>query len=228
MATLEWVRFGVGAAFLLGGLLTFAFELLGVFRFHYVLNRMQIAATGDTLGIGFSLIGLMIMSGWNFTTLKFMLIVILLWFSSPVSSHMLARLEVMSNPHLGDHCELPEWRRMKETGWRHLWSLTGIGRSMITEYDDLYEYLISISHRVCYSGELYKEFIKFRADLYVVQFSHGSDLDHAGIAGLSDHGGGSRCGRDDGAVFGHAQKIIQYAHGERPESICTDAGFTGG
>ena len=62
MATLEWVRFGVGAAFLLGGLLTFAFELLGVFRFHYVLNRMQIAATGDTLGIGFSLIGLMIMS----------------------------------------------------------------------------------------------------------------------------------------------------------------------
>ncbi len=108
MATLEWVRFGVGAAFLLGGLLTFAFELLGVFRFHYVLNRMQIAATGDTLGIGFSLIGLMIMSGWNFTTLKFMLIVILLWFSSPVSSHMLARLEVMSNPHLGDHCELPE------------------------------------------------------------------------------------------------------------------------
>ena len=38
MATLEWVRFGVGAAFLLGGLLTFAFELLGVFRFLKQLN----------------------------------------------------------------------------------------------------------------------------------------------------------------------------------------------
>lgn len=108
METLEWIRFFVGAAFLIGGILTFAFELLGVFRFHYVLNRMQIAATGDTLGIGFSLIGLMIMSGWNFTTLKFFLIVMLLWFSSPVSSHMLARLEVMSNPHLADDCELPE------------------------------------------------------------------------------------------------------------------------
>lgn len=108
MATLEWVRFFVGAAFLIGGLLTFAVELLGVFRFHYVLNRMQIAATGDTLGIGFSLIGLIIMSGWNFTSLKFFLIVMLLWFSSPVSSHMLARLEVMTNPNLAAHCELPE------------------------------------------------------------------------------------------------------------------------
>lgn len=108
MATLEWVRFFIGAAFLIGGLLTFAVELLGVFRFRYVLNRMQIAATGDTLGIGFSLVGLMIMSGWNFTSLKFFLIVVLLWFSSPVSSHMLARLEVMTNPNLAAHCELPE------------------------------------------------------------------------------------------------------------------------
>lgn len=107
MVTLEWLRFFAGAAFLIGGLLTFAVELLGVFRFRYVLNRMQIAATGDTLGIGFSLIGLMIMSGWNFTTLKFFLIVLLLWFSSPVSSHMIARLEVMTNPNLAAHCELP-------------------------------------------------------------------------------------------------------------------------
>lgn len=108
MATLEWIRFFVGTAFLIGGLLTFAVELLGVYRFHYVLNRMQIAATGDTLGIGFSLFGLMIMSGWNFTSLKFFLIVMLLWFSSPVSSHMLARLEVMTNPNLERHCELPK------------------------------------------------------------------------------------------------------------------------
>lgn len=107
MATLEWIRFFVGGAFLIVGLLTFAVELLGVFRFHYVLNRMQIAATGDTLGIGFSLVGLMIMNGWNFTSLKFFLIVMLLWFSSPVSSHMLARLEVMTNPNLARHCELP-------------------------------------------------------------------------------------------------------------------------
>lgn len=108
MEAFEWVRFFAGAAFLTGGLLIFALELLGVFRFHYVLNRMQIAATGDTLGIGFSLIGLMIMSGWNFTTLKFFLIVMLLWFSSPVSSHMIARLEVMTNPNLAAHCALPE------------------------------------------------------------------------------------------------------------------------
>ena len=43
-----------------------------------------------------SLIGLMIFSGLNFTTLKMMLIVVFLWLASPVSSHLIARLEVSS------------------------------------------------------------------------------------------------------------------------------------
>ena len=63
----------------------------------YVLNRMHAAAMGDTLGIGFSFLGLMIMSGWNFTTLKLFLVILFLWFSSPVSSHLIARLEVTTN-----------------------------------------------------------------------------------------------------------------------------------
>ena len=71
--------------------------MAGVFRFRYVLNRMHAAAMGDTLGIGFSFLGLMIMSGWNFTTLKLFLVILFLWFSSPVSSHLIARLEVTTN-----------------------------------------------------------------------------------------------------------------------------------
>ena len=58
---------------------------------------MHAAAMGDTLGIGFSLLGLIIMSGWNFTTLKLFLVILFLWFSSPVSSHLIARLEVTTN-----------------------------------------------------------------------------------------------------------------------------------
>lgn len=97
MTVIEWIRFLVGAAFLLFGLGIFAIEMVGVFRFRYVLNRMHAAAMGDTLGIGFSIVGLMIMSGWNLTTLKLFLVIVFLWFSSPVSSHLIARLEVATN-----------------------------------------------------------------------------------------------------------------------------------
>lgn len=103
MAVIEWIRFLAGAAFLLFGLGIFAIEMIGVFRFHYVLNRMHSAAMGDTLGIGFSLVGLMIMSGWNFTTLKLFLVIVFLWFSSPVSSHLIARLEVTTDEDKEKH-----------------------------------------------------------------------------------------------------------------------------
>ncbi len=94
---MEWIRLVIGAAFLLAGLIIFTVELYGVFHMNYVLNRMQAAAMGDTLGISLSLVGLMIFSGLNMTTLKIVLIVVFLWFSSPVASHLLARLEVTTN-----------------------------------------------------------------------------------------------------------------------------------
>lgn len=97
MAVFEWVRFLAGAVLLLLGLGIFLIEIIGVFRFKYVLNRMHAAAMGDTLGIGFSLMGLILMSGWNFTSLKLLLVVVFLWFSSPTSSHLIARLEVTTN-----------------------------------------------------------------------------------------------------------------------------------
>ena len=105
MEILEWLRLIAGGALLLSGLIIFLFELYGVFHLKYVLNRMHAAAMGDTLGISFSLVGLMIFSGLNFTTLKMMLIVIFLWLASPVSSHLLARLEVVTNEKLENHCQ---------------------------------------------------------------------------------------------------------------------------
>lgn len=103
MAVIEWIRFLVGGILLFCGLLIFAIEMIGVFRFKYVLNRMHAAAMGDTLGIGFSLLGLMIMSGFNFTTLKLLLVVVFLWFSSPVSSHLIATLEVTTDEEPDSH-----------------------------------------------------------------------------------------------------------------------------
>lgn len=105
MEVFEWVRLILGSIFLFVGLAIFALEMLGVYRFRYVLNRMHAAAMGDTLGIGMSLFGVMIFSGFNFTTLKIGLIVMFLWFASPVSSHLISRLEITTNEELDQYCE---------------------------------------------------------------------------------------------------------------------------
>lgn len=108
MVILSWLRFALGVIFLLIGMFLFGIQIIALFKFDYVLNRMQAVAMGDTLGIGSSLLGLMLLSGWNFTTLKLALVVIFLWCSSPVSSHLIARLEAVTNPDVDQQCEMPE------------------------------------------------------------------------------------------------------------------------
>ena len=108
MEILEWIRFIFGVGMLLMGLGIFLLQIFGVFKFKYVLNRMHAAAMGDTLGIGVSLTGLIILSGLNFTSLKMALIIVFLWLASPVSSHLISRLEVVTNEHLEENCRLPE------------------------------------------------------------------------------------------------------------------------
>ena len=108
MEILEWIRFLAGVGLLLIGMGIFVLQLFGVFKFKYVLNRMHAAAMGDTLGISVSLTGLIVLSGLNVTSMKMALIIVFLWLASPVSSHLISRLEVVTNEHLAEHCELPE------------------------------------------------------------------------------------------------------------------------
>lgn len=103
MELIEWIRFLAGGALICIGLLIFLIEMIGVFRFQYVLNRMHAAAMGDTLGIGCCLLGLIVMKGVSFTSLKLLLVILFLWFSSPVSSHLIARLEVATDEEREKH-----------------------------------------------------------------------------------------------------------------------------
>ena len=99
------IQFLLGIGFLLAGLFMFAVELIGVFKFKYVLNRMHAAAMGDTIGLGLCLVGLIILCGFNYTSLKMALIIVFLWLASPVSSHLIARLEVTTNEEIEKFCE---------------------------------------------------------------------------------------------------------------------------
>ena len=53
--------------------------------------------------LGLSLLGLIVMKGASFTSLKLLLVMIFLWFSSPVSSHLIARLEVTTDEEPQKH-----------------------------------------------------------------------------------------------------------------------------
>ena len=102
----EWIRFILGTGLLCIGVATFILEVFGVFKFRYVLNRMHAAAMGDTMRIGASLAGLMILFGFQFVTLKLALVLIFLWCASPVSSHLISRLEYITNEKLEKYCEV--------------------------------------------------------------------------------------------------------------------------
>lgn len=103
---MEMLRFILGIAFIIMGLLVFVIQLIGVYKFKYVLNRMHAAGMGDTMGLSLCLIGTMFLYGWTFTTLKVALIVAFLWLASPVSSHLISNLEVTTNEELEKYCRI--------------------------------------------------------------------------------------------------------------------------
>ena len=102
--TLEWIRFGIVAVLLSIGVITQFISILGTYRFHFALNKIHSAALSDTFSMFFILIGLAVASGWNFATLKILLLLAFMWFTSPISSHMLTSLELNTDEHLKEHC----------------------------------------------------------------------------------------------------------------------------
>ena len=100
---IAWLQFILGALLITAGVVVLSLSLFGVYRFNYVLNRMHAAAMGDTLGILLVLGGLIVLSGFTALSLKLLLTIVMLWLTSPVSSHLIARLEVTTNEKLNEH-----------------------------------------------------------------------------------------------------------------------------
>lgn len=103
---LEYLRFALSAALMACGLFVLMVGVVGVYRFRYVLNRMHAAAMNDTLGILFVLLSLIVAEGATFTSLKLVLVILMLWITSPVSSHLVCRLEIMTNEHIEREMEV--------------------------------------------------------------------------------------------------------------------------
>ena len=98
----EWIRFAAAVLCMSLGLVFMISAVFGVNRFHHALNRMHAAALGDTLGILFVILSLIIMKGWSMDSLKLFMVIVFFWIASPVSGHMISRLEAMTDESLGE------------------------------------------------------------------------------------------------------------------------------
>ena len=102
---LEWLRFSVTAVLLVLGLIGFASGVIGVYRFGFVMNRMHAGGIWDTYGLFCVTLALMIGAGPGMDALKLLLVLVFMWFTSPVSTHFLSQIEYYTNPRLYDHVE---------------------------------------------------------------------------------------------------------------------------
>ena len=82
------------------GLCCLVSGVVGVFRFKYALNRLHAAAILDTLGILLMLLGVIVAVGFDVTSLKLLVVIGLLWLTSPVSGHLIGRMEITINDEL--------------------------------------------------------------------------------------------------------------------------------
>lgn len=91
-----------GILFFLGAV-CIIISVFGVFKFRFVMNRMQCAAIIDTLGLSLILGGLMVLTRSSQYIPKLLLILLIQWIGSPIAAHMVGRLEIRTDDTLGEH-----------------------------------------------------------------------------------------------------------------------------
>lgn len=97
---LDIIRFILSALLTIAGLFVLLSGIVGVYRFKYALSRIHAGALMDTGGIVLMLLGVIIALGFTLTSLKMLLIIGLLWLASPVSGHLIGRMEITINDEL--------------------------------------------------------------------------------------------------------------------------------
>ena len=94
------IRIGIAMALITLGLIVIVISILGLFRFRDALERIHASALTDTLGLLLILAGVAVLCGLTTHTLKIALLLVILWLTNPVSSHLLARMELITGRDL--------------------------------------------------------------------------------------------------------------------------------
>ena len=113
-----WIVFALVAFFVLASLFMIFCGILGVYKYKYVLNRMNAAALIATLALLLMNIGLIIAtiyhyassgefsSGTVLTIFKIFLIVVVMWLTSPISGHLISKLEYVTNEKIEEEIKI--------------------------------------------------------------------------------------------------------------------------
>ena len=97
---LDIIRFVLCAGLTGVGLFCLLSGVVGVFRFKYALSRIHAAALLDTVGITLMLLGVIVATGFTVASAKMLVVIAFLWLTSPVSGHLIGRLEITINDEL--------------------------------------------------------------------------------------------------------------------------------
>ena len=122
----QYIQFGFSALFIILGLFITITGVRGFYKLKFILNRMHAAAIIDTLGLFFIVLGLIIANGFvledgsfDITNIKLACVVFFLWLTSPVSSHLIAKLIYMTDAHTDEETEEVEIDVNDEGGINH-------------------------------------------------------------------------------------------------------------
>jgi multicomponent Na+:H+ antiporter subunit G len=94
---LSWISILAGCAFcVIGG--------IGLLRLPDLFTRMHAAGIVDTAGVAFLVVGMVLQAGFSMATIKLLLIVLFVLYTSPVATHALAQaaLSMGVRPQLAD------------------------------------------------------------------------------------------------------------------------------
>jgi multicomponent Na+:H+ antiporter subunit G len=81
---LSWILLVAGGVFCIVG-------AVGLLRMPELFTRMHATSIIDTLGVGLIVVGLILQAGWTQVTLKLLVILALYFFTSPLTTHAVAR-----------------------------------------------------------------------------------------------------------------------------------------
>jgi len=89
-------RTGIAMTLIVLGIVVIGISILGLFRLKTALERLHAGAITDTLGVLLLVSGLCLLCGWTIHTVKLLFLLVILWLTNPISSHLIARMELIT------------------------------------------------------------------------------------------------------------------------------------
>lgn len=90
------LRIGIAMALIALGIFVIAVAIYGLFKYRDALQSLHAGALIDTLGLLLILAGVVVLCGFTGIALKIAVLLVILWATNPVSSHLITRMELIT------------------------------------------------------------------------------------------------------------------------------------